>query len=90
MSPHGEREPEAVGLRYTADAHGAPRVVARGRGELARRILEIAEASGVPVRHDPDLLELLAAARLGDEIPEDLYLAVAEVLAFLWRTNEAA
>lgn len=79
---------EAVGLRYDPEREGAPRVVARGRGDVARRILEIAEEHGVLVRHDPDLLQLLAGARLGDEVPQELYAVVAEVIAFLWRVNE--
>ena len=82
------RPVEAVGLRYDPESEGAPRVVARGRGEVAERILEIAEEHGVLVRQDPDLLQLLAGARLGDEIPEELYGVVAEVIAFLWRVNE--
>lgn len=76
----------AVGLRY--DGERAPRVVAKGRGELAARILDAAEEAGVPVRRDRDLVQLLAAVDLGDEIPEEAYNAVAEVIAFLWRVNE--
>lgn len=89
MSERDERTlPEAVGLRYDPDQEGAPRVVARGRGETAARILALAEEHGVPVRRDPDLLQLLAGARLGEEVPDDLYTAVAHVIAFLWRVNE--
>lgn len=87
--PEPNAEPaEAVGLRYDPELEGAPRVVARGHGDIAMRILEIAEEHGVLVRHDPDLLQLLAGARLGDEVPEELYAVVAEVIAFLWRVNE--
>ena len=88
--PRRDGEPEAVGLRYQPEGDAAPRVVARGRGEVARRIREVAEEHGVPVRSDPDLLELLAQARLGDEVPEALYGVVAELIAFLWRVNESA
>jgi flagellar biosynthesis protein len=92
---HGEarnpppREPElVVGLAYGRDSSGAPRVVAKGRGEVAARILAAAEEAGVPVRRDRDLVQLLAAVDLGDEIPVEAYAAVAEVLAFLWRLND--
>jgi len=78
---------EALGLRYDPEREGAPRVVARGRGELAERILAMAQAHGVAVRHDPDLVALLGAARVGEEVPEELYAAVAHVIAFLWRVN---
>jgi len=84
-APH---EPElAVGLAHTRASTGAPRVVAKGRGEVAARILAAAEAAGVPVRRDRDLVQLLAAVDLGDEIPAEAYAAVAEVIAFLWRLN---
>jgi flagellar biosynthesis protein len=89
---HGApREPElAVGLAYGRDATGAPRVVAQGRGEVAAGILAAAIEAGVPVRRDRDLVQLLAAVDLGDEIPTEAYAAVAEVIAFLWRLNAEA
>ena len=79
--------PLAVALRYERRETDAPRVTAKGSGELAQRILELARAHDVPVREDPDLLELLAACDLGAEIPQELYHAVAELLAFLHRLN---
>ena len=70
----------AVALRY--DGTGAPRVTARGRGEVAERILAIAREHQVPVREDRNLVQLLALVELGDEVPAELYRAVAEVIAF--------
>lgn len=87
--PDPERA-RAVALRYERADMPAPRVTAKGTGELARRILALAEEHDVPVRTDPDLLELLAACDLGQEIPSELYQAVAELLAFLYRLNGAA
>lgn len=81
--------PVAVALCYERADMPAPRVTAKGEGELARRILELARTHDVPVRADPDLLELLAACDLGQEIPSELYHAVAELLAFLYRLNAA-
>ena len=83
------RRLEAVGLRYDPESagDGAPVVVARGRGEIAARLIALAEEHGVAVRRDPDLLRLLATARVGDEVPEELYTAVAHVIAFVWRVN---
>lgn len=77
----------AVALRYTPEGARAPVVVASGKGELARRLLEIASAHGVPVREDPDLVALLSLVELGDEIPPQLYQAVALVIRFVYRAN---
>ncbi len=78
----------AVGLQYDPESAGAPRVVAKGRGELAERLLAIAEEHGVPIRRDPDLLQFLTATQVGDEVPEEVYGAVAALIAFLWRLND--
>lgn len=72
----------AVALDY--DGQGAPRVTAKGRGLVAQEILERAAQNDVPLRYDEDLVELLATVPLGEEIPERLYVAVAEVLAFAY------
>ncbi len=85
----GARPVRAVGLHYDAEgAESAPRVVAKGSGVLAERILAIAEEHGVPVRHDPDLVEMLASAEVGQEIPVEIYGAVASLLTYLYRMNE--
>jgi flagellar biosynthesis protein len=72
----------AVALHW--DRHDAPRVVARGRDALAERIVEAAAAAGVEQYPDPQLAGVLAQVPLGEEIPEGLYRAVAEVIAFTW------
>jgi flagellar biosynthesis protein len=77
----------AVALRYARGEDGAPLVTARGEGELARRIVEVAAAAGVPVRHDADLVELFAAAEVGEAIPVELYEVVARLLTYLYRLN---
>ncbi len=71
----------AVALKY--EAPHAPRVVALGRGELARRIVEVAEQSGVPLSDNPALAQALSHVELEQEIPEGLYRAVAEVLTYI-------
>jgi len=78
--PHSH--PLAVALRWEGD--GAPRVTAKGHGEVARRILELAEQNEVPLREDPALVEVLSHVDLGREIPAALYRAVAEVIAFAY------
>jgi len=72
----------AVALEY--DGGGAPRVSAKGSGALAERIVELASANDVPVRADRELVEVLAQLPLDHEIPELLYRAVAEVIAFAY------
>jgi len=78
----------AVALGYAADRDAAPRILAKGQGAVARRILEIAEKNGVPIRGDMDLAEMLAGLDLGEMIPPEFYPAVAEVLAFIYRRNQ--
>ena len=77
----------AVALHY--DQQGAPTVLASGAGEVARLIKERAEAAGVPLVEDPKLSYLLSKIPLGDEIPPELYRAVAEVLVFVLRLEKS-
>lgn len=77
--------PAAVALRY--DGENAPVVTAKGKGELAERIIELAKENDVPIHQDKELSMLLAQVELGDEIPEELYLAVAQVIAFAYRLS---
>ena len=80
----------AVALRYVAEKDDAPRVVARGRGAVAERILELARKSGVPVHQDSDLAEVLVRLQVDETIPPELYRAVAEILAYIYRMNKSA
>ncbi len=75
----------AVALYYDGD--GAPRITAKGRGNIAERILEIAKKHHVPIREEVELTRLLAQVELGDEVPAELYLAVAQVIAFAYRLS---
>jgi flagellar biosynthesis protein len=83
-----ERPLRAAALRY--DKGTTPRVVAAGRGEVARRIVEEARAAGVPVRDDAPLAEALAALELDAEVPEELWAAVAEALVWAYRMDLGA
>lgn len=77
-----ERRRKASALSY--EGQGAPRVVASGKGLVAERILEAAREAGVPIREDRALAEALSGLELDTEIPEDLYVAVAETLAWAY------
>lgn len=74
----------AVALRYNTEAGGAPHVTAKGRGLIAEQILAIAREHDVHIHHSPELLEVLIRLELGDEIPESLYRAIAEIIAFTY------
>ena len=78
-----ERPRRAAALRYVEDTE-APEVVAAGAGAAARAIVEAARAAGVPVREDAALAEALGAIDLGQEVPEELWIAVAEVIAWAY------
>ncbi len=77
----------AVALRYKQGEDAAPLVVAKGQGAIADKIIAIAEQHDIPLYQDPDLVEILTTIDLGHHIPTDLYQAVAEVLAFVYRMN---
>ncbi len=64
-----------------------PRVVASGRGFVAEKIIEAAREAGVPLREDTVLMEALASLELGQEIPPELYLAVAQALAWAYQLS---
>jgi flagellar biosynthesis protein len=78
---------KAVALKYDREKDAAPRVTAKGTGLIAEKILELAEKEGVPITEDPDLATALAQLDFYDEIPPELYRAVAEILAFAYRIN---
>ncbi|MBF0309693.1 MAG: EscU/YscU/HrcU family type III secretion system export apparatus switch protein [Magnetococcales bacterium] len=89
--PQEKRAPvmrKAVALRYDRFRDQAPRVTATGRGRIAETILNRAREAGVPLMEDPDLVSLLGKVALGETIPTELYKAVAEVLAYVYRVNK--
>lgn len=81
------RQSLAVALQY--EAPSAPRVVAVGRGAVGEKIIETARAHGVPLEENPALAEALSTIDLGEEIPQALYVAVAEILRFILKASAA-
>ena len=78
----------AVALHYDRDKKGAaPRVVAKGKGTVGAKIVELAKAHDIPIEENEVLAGALSNVELGDEIPEELYKAVAEVLIFVLRLS---
>ncbi|HHY26931.1 MAG TPA: flagellar biosynthesis protein FlhB [Desulfitobacterium dehalogenans] len=79
---------KAAALAY--DQSGAPKVVAKGSGEVARKIIEQAIEYGIPIQKDEVLVETLMRVEYGEEIPPQLYQVVAELLAFVYRLDKLA
>jgi len=77
----------SVALQY--DKTGAPRVVAKGRGAIGAKIVEVAKANDIPIQENEVLAGALSNVEIGEEIPVELYKAVAEVLAFVLRLTRS-
>lgn len=88
MNRDNPRPPVAVALHYRPERDRAPRVVAKGGGETAARILAVAKEHGVPLQQDPALAAALSRLDLNAEIPRELYVAVAEVLRFVFSLEQ--
>ena len=85
MSDTRQTKPLAVALQY--DGEAAPRVTAKGEDSIAEQIIELARRHGIPMQENQPLASALARVELGDEIPEALYLAVAQVIAFAYQLS---
>lgn len=90
MKGRDARFRKAVALRYDPNQDRAPRVTAKGARSIAERIIELAREKGIPLREDPDLVGALMELDFHEEIPPQLYKAVAEILAFVYRLNRKA
>jgi flagellar biosynthesis protein len=87
-SPKNLTIKKAAALRYDAQRDEAPRMVAKGRGKLAEKIVAVAQEHNVPLVEDANLAQVLEALDVEREIPAELYRAVAEVLVFVYRLNQ--
>lgn len=81
---------KAVALKYNPEQRTAPVVVAKGQGVIAEEILRRAQENGVPVQEDSSLVEVLSKLDLDQEIPPELYTLVAEILSFVYRSDQRA
>jgi len=82
-----DSQQKAVALKYRQGKDQAPAVVATGKGMVAEKIIALARKHGVPVHDDRHLIEILSTLDLYEEIPVELYKAVAEILAFLYKVS---
>lgn len=87
MAPDQRNPQQAVALRYEAKKDPAPKMVGKGSGYLAEKILELAKQHNIPIRQDKNLIQILSRLDLNQEIPPDVYKAVAEILAFIYRLS---
>ncbi|TSJ67134.1 hypothetical protein FPQ13_02450 [Allobacillus salarius] len=78
----------AIALRYDGETEAAPKVIAKGQGLLAEEILQRAASEDIPVHEDPALIELMSHLNINEKIPEELYQAVAEVFAYIYRIDQ--
>ena len=82
-----QKPPKAAALKYDRVKDLAPKVVAKGQGKIAEKIVELAKSNQIPLIQDRNLIDLLDALDVNSEIPPELYQAVAEVLVFVYRLN---
>lgn len=88
MTTERYKRKEAVALSYNPEQADAPKVVAKGKGKIAENILAKAEEHNVPIQEDPSLLEILGQLDIDESIPEELYQAVSEVFAYIYRLDQ--
>lgn len=80
----------AVAVKYDLERDRAPKIIANGKGSMAKEILRLAEEHRIPMYEDPTLVELLSKLEVDREIPAELYTLVAEVLAFVYQIDRIA
>ena len=83
-----EKNTVAAALQYDPLKDPAPRLTAKGSGCIAENIIALAKKNGIPIKEDPNLVQILAGLEIDQEIPPALYRAVAEILAFIYSMND--
>jgi len=83
-----ERSKKAIAMRYDSAKERTPRVIAKGKGNVANNIIKVAQLHKLPIKKDEDLLELLSKVELDREVPENLYKAVAELFSFVYKVTK--
>ncbi len=88
MAKKNNREQQAAALGYDLEKDSAPKILAKGKGDIAEKILKKAEEKNIPIQTDKDLVKTLLALEIGQEIPVELYEVVAEILAFIYSLED--
>ena len=81
------RRLQAAALQYDQERHEAPVIIAKGSSAVAERIIALAKKHDIPLQRDPELLQILMKLEINQEIPENVFHAVAEVLAMVYKAN---
>jgi flagellar biosynthesis protein len=82
-----QQRPKAAALHYEQGKSEAPRLIAKGQGHIAEKILELARQNQIPVHEDPALIEILSKMDLDEQIPPQCYRVVAEILAWIYKAQ---
>ena len=77
----------AVALGYEPEKDKAPKVLAKGQGQIAQKIIQIAIDEGIEIKKDADLLQILKAVDIDSEIPIEAFSAVAEIISYIYQQN---
>lgn len=82
-----EKRKEAIALTYDQEKDSSPRMIGKGKGKIADQIIELAKENKIPIQEDASLTELLGKLNINEAIPAELYEAVAEIFAFIYRVD---
>jgi flagellar biosynthesis protein len=88
-SAAAKKKLRAAAISYDSDADIAPKVRASGQGAIAEKIVQIAREAGIPIQEDPALAEILSRIDPGEDVPPDTYLAIAEILVFIYKLDQS-
>ena len=88
MNRHKRKNTIVAAIKYDDKRDTAPKVTAKGRGSIAEKIIKLAMEHNIPIKKDPALVEILSRLDIDEEIPPELYKAIAEILAFVYSVNE--
>lgn len=83
-----ENKIKAAALRYDINKDEAPKIIASGQGSIAEKIIEAAREQKIPIEENQDIIDILVKLNIGEEIPQELYQVVAEILGFIYRLEE--
>ena len=90
-NPESEAAPQKAAIALSAGgiASNVPKIVASGKGDMAQKLLEYAESQGMVIEKNSDLTQILINLDLGDSVPEEVFMAVAEILYYIYEVNDS-
>ena len=88
MDRHKKKNTIAAAIKYDDKRDAAPKLTAKGRGSIAEKIIKLAMEHNIPIREDPALVQILSRLDIDEQIPPEIYKAIAEILVFVYSVNE--